>query len=220
MGYNCGFSSIDKRLMSNYTTNMNFYDYTKNLEDTIAECLDKDVDLILDSGEVIPSAELKELYKVDKYGYTSVTNECCSWCSAGRHLTDLLRDIDITTDPTDGVMFLTQKEIIRILATLCNRIFATENVKHYDIEYGIKIDDVTDDGEDIYKLIPLDGVELRNVDTNEYSKVYVSDDECAFNYIDISYDIDNVLTDAIKCLADMLQTIDFDHEMIYLWESY
>lgn len=227
MGYMCGFNSVDSRLMKDYAMDTNFYDYMHKQEDAIKTCLEKksDFNVVVNNPDsptnltyTIPYDELREKYKEDVYGEIIATKEIDYWCSAGRYLTDFLKDVGITSDDMDGVVFLTQKEIINILAALCDKIIGAENIKRYDIEYGMKLD--CGDEEASYQLIPIDGVELRNADTGEYQKVYVSDDEDDLTYIDMSLDIDGVYTGTIKCLCTILQTVDFNTEMVYFWESY
>lgn len=214
MGYECGFSSIDKRFIKNLPSDK-FYESLDGIT--------TDVKNAIEQGKKdcygIPIGELEEIYHTNEFGYSHLNKEFDYWCSIGRHLTQFMHDEGIISFSNDICYYLTKDYIVKLLAKLCDKFFAPKNIKHYKIEYGLKRDE-EDYDEYTLKSIPIDGVELLNTETMEYSKILSIDDEDDFCYIDASFDIDGVYSSAIRCLIKILKEVDFDKEQVYFWESY
>ena len=220
MGYECGFSAIDKRITNIYKLKKSFptvdglsislseFIYTAEAE--IANAIENNVDW-----EGISNSDLKDIYTKNEYDQNQLTKDYDFWCSIGRYISEFIGNT-IKIQRNAYYNLITKDDIINILCALVKEYFDYDKIKHYDIVSGI-IENYEDRSQ---KVISIDGIELRNVETDEYVKVLNCSDCADFQYLDMSSDIDGVFTSLARCLCDILQNNDFDSYDIIFWESY
>ena len=216
MGYECGFSSYNKKLFADYKQGSNLYDYTNDIYNKIKKSIADNKSLIMQSTQM-DIEEVKKIYHKNDFGSYSICKDIDYWCSIGKYITDLMVEESIIDRSNEEYYYLiTKDDIIKLLCRLCDKYLNPENIKHYDILHGVTyIED-----EDHYKLTPIDGVEFLNKQTGEYNRVMSGYERDDLVYIDLQDDIDNVYTSLVMCLCNMLKNIDFDKEVIVFWESY
>ena len=216
MGYECGFYSINRRIINNgFNPEIdNLSEYIYKTKQEIKEAVENQTSW----HNIISYSTLKNIYHKDGYGYDSIVTDYDYWCSIGRYIYSFLTENKfIEKRKTDDAHYILEKDdLIKIVCSLNKYIFKENNIKHYDIANGINYDFDTEE----CRLTPINGIEFRNVDTGEYNRIISVEEEDDFVYLDMSFDIDGVYTQLLSCICEMLEKVDFENEVVIFWESY